>query len=227
MKKYFKIISTVSLILVACVTLVSCEEENYGSDVNEVTPFIFDFAGPVTVNLQSTHSYSVTPRGGSKYVWTVTGATAKPVDGAPHKMDVLFDQEGAAQVSVYEEVANGSKSEASMKTVNVLNLCDWTIEMQDFYQDGWNKAYIEVSFVGAVTLPSVTLELADGGSGSQTFSVPSGYTVNFTFVSGDWDEEISYQIYDASGTKVFEDGDQTGAATPTVGLAWTTTAQCP
>lgn len=222
MRKYLKIAYISAFVLFTGTLITSCSEEDYGSDVNEVTPFIFDFAGPETVSYQTTETYSVTPRGGAKYVWEVTGATATVVDGAPNKIDVYFDQTGAVQVSVYEEVANGAQSEISMKTVNVLNLCDWTIEMQDAYGDGWNGASVLVEFVGPVDIAPITLELPDGSSDSQTFSVPSGYEVNITYNEGNWDEEVTYQIYDASGTKIFEDGTN-----PTIGLAFTTTATCP
>ena len=73
---------------------------------------------------------------------------------------------------------------------------DYKIDMQDSYGDGWNGAYISVVIDGVET--KVTLD--DGDSGSQTVNVPAETeTLEFIFNSGDWDSEVTFQIYTPSG----------------------------
>jgi hypothetical protein len=221
MRKYLKISYILSFTILTGLFITSCSEDDYGSDANKVAPFIFDFAGSETVNFQATETYSVTPRGGSKYVWEVNGATATPVDGAPNKISVYFDQIGAAQVSVYEETANGSKSEVSMKTVNILQLCEWSIQMNDSWGDGWNGASVTIAFSGGVELAPINITLPDGASSTQTFEAPNGYDMTVTFNEGDYDNEVTYDIMDSSGAIVFSDG-----TSPTIGLAFSTVVTC-
>ena len=55
---------------------------------------------------------------------------------------------------------------------------------------GWNGAKL------VVVVDGVTSEytLADGASGSFTHTVTSGRTMSFSFASGDYDEEVTYNI---------------------------------
>ncbi|MDF0708959.1 hypothetical protein [Flagellimonas okinawensis] len=73
---------------------------------------------------------------------------------------------------------------------------DWTIEMQDSWGDGWNGATIVVDIDGTETV--YTLE--DGASQTTTVTIPDGTeSLSFSFTSGDWDSEISFQIYSSAG----------------------------
>lgn len=223
MKKYFKLEIKNITLLIMCLSFLSCMEENsFDSDVDKVEPFIFDFSGSSLVNLDDVVEFSVTPRGGATYTWEASGATIQAIEGATHKVNVIFNQVGVSTVSVYEMTANGAISETSIQTVNVLQLCDWTIEMQDAYGDGWNGAQVQITFTGGATIDPITVTLSAGASGSQTFSAPHGYDMTVTYISGDWDEEVTYQIIDASGTEVFSDGTN-----PVIGEAYTTTVSCP
>lgn len=211
------VILTFSLLIIA-----SCSEDtDYGLDATKVQAKIFDFAGTSLVNLNDVAEFSVTPRAGSTFIWEANGATIQAIAGATHKVNVSFTQVGAATVSVYEQTAGGAISEATVQTVNVLQLCDWTLDMQDAYGDGWNGAAVEISFVGGATIDPVTIGLADGASGSQTFSAPHGYDMTVTYISGAWDVEVTYQIKDPSGTVVFSDG-----TSPTIGVAYSATVNC-
>ncbi len=79
----------------------------------------------------------------------------------------------------------------------------YKIDMQDSYGDGWNGASISVVIDGVET--KVTLD--DGDSGSQTVNVPEGtQTLEFLFNSGDWDSEVTFQIYTPSGNLGIDTG---------------------
>ena len=87
---------------------------------------------------------------------------------------------------------------------------DWTINGQDSYGDGWNGAAIVVSIDGTET--SYTLD--DGSSASFTVTVPNGaQSISFSFVSGDWDSEVSFQIISAAGNE-----KASAVPSPAVGL---------
>ncbi|MDC6366573.1 MULTISPECIES: hypothetical protein [Flavobacteriaceae] len=74
---------------------------------------------------------------------------------------------------------------------------EYTIEMVDDYGDGWNGASLEVQIDGG-EVESFLVETGDEATG--TFTVPEGATtLVITFISGDWDGEISYKILDPNG----------------------------
>ncbi|AIZ40289.1 hypothetical protein [Cellulophaga baltica] len=72
---------------------------------------------------------------------------------------------------------------------------DWIIDMQDSYGDGWNGASISVSSGGVVT--DYTIDASDGQF--IITSPPAGELFTFTFNSGSYDEEVTYQITDPEG----------------------------
>jgi hypothetical protein len=72
---------------------------------------------------------------------------------------------------------------------------DYVIDMQDSWGDGWNGAAIRATIDGVATDYTIT-----GSAGSETATVPSGSTsLTFEFISGDWDGEVTFQIYTPSG----------------------------
>lgn len=222
MKNIFKNILFFSTILFVGITFNSCTEDELELDADKVIPKIFTLNGPTVGFQNEVKEYSVTPtRGGSEYIWTVTGAVVQPIAGRTDKINVLFNQFAQpVTVSVVEKAANGKVSEAVLRTVTVLGTpCNWTINMQDLYGDGWNGASVEFK-IGSTVLANCTI--TNGASGTQTVPVPNGSVVTITFNSGEWDEEVVFQIYDASGALVLEDGP-----TPTVGQIYSGTNVCP
>ena len=74
---------------------------------------------------------------------------------------------------------------------------EYTIEMADSYGDGWNGARLDVQIDGG-DVESFMVET--GSSAEGTFTIPEGATtLTITFVSGDWDGEVSYKILDPNG----------------------------
>ncbi|WP_416440157.1 hypothetical protein ACH3O9_10495 [Leeuwenhoekiella sp. A16] len=73
---------------------------------------------------------------------------------------------------------------------------DYSVTIEDSYGDGWNGASITVEIDGVTT--DYTLD--DGASGSFDFTVPEGTsTFSMTFNSGDWDSEVTFQIFAPNG----------------------------
>ena len=82
---------------------------------------------------------------------------------------------------------------------NVFSQCSYNIDMQDSFGDGWNGASIDVFINGSLT---TNLTIATGSSGSGSFSTYTNDLVEFSFNSGSWDSEITFQIYDPSGSQI-------------------------
>ena len=71
--------------------------------------------------------------------------------------------------------------------------------MQDTYGDGWNGASVDVNVNGN---PTTSFGFTNGFSSSDSLFTLTGDVVEFNFVSGNWDTEISFQIYDPSGDTI-------------------------
>ena len=71
--------------------------------------------------------------------------------------------------------------------------------MQDSYGDGWNGASLDVSVNGNLVS---SLTFTNGGSYVDSVFTMGGDYVEFNFNSGNWDTEITYQIYDPSSVQL-------------------------
>ena len=79
--------------------------------------------------------------------------------------------------------------------------CDYVVDMQDSYGDGWNGASIDMSINGVV-MTSFTVSTADGAAATGSYSTYTGDNVEFYFNSGTWDTEITFQITAPDGSSV-------------------------
>ena len=220
-------IGKLSILALSFALLTGCfdNDEDYGLDTDKVIATVFDFTGPSLVSLDDTGMFSVTPRPGSTFAWSVNGGDLMPMADTDTKVNVLFNVGGTSTVSVTETSAGGQVSETKTMEVTVLQLCTFSIVMLDSYGDGWNGASVVVTFQGAVAIPPVTLVLESGSGGLSTFSAPAGFEMSVEFISGSWDGEIDYAIYNnATG-----DGDliHYQLAPPTAGIVYTDTVVCP
>lgn len=93
---------------------------------------------------------------------------------------------------------------------------DYTIAMADSFGDGWNGAAVEVIADGNV-IASVTID--DGASATEVVSVPEGTSsLEFAYVSGDWDSEVTFTITTEKGNTIVNAGPSPGAGTLTLNL---------
>ena len=100
----------------------------------------------------------------------------------------------------------------------VATSCNYTIDMQDSWGDGWNGASIDVAVNGA----TVANWSIGGSAGSDSIATISGDILDFTFNAGSYDNEITFQITDPAGAVVGSYGPS-----PTVGLFLTDTSIAP
>ena len=85
----------------------------------------------------------------------------------------------------------------------------WILDGVDDFGDGWNDAAVSVNINDEIT--SYTLK--DGASETFEIDVPSTTTkLKFEFVSGAWDEEVTFTLTDPNGDEVISAGP-----TPTAG----------
>ncbi len=210
-----------SLFLALSLVISSCDDDDFGSDASKVIPIITEINGETVVFVGDTFTYTLKPfRGGSEYIWSITGGEIQPIAGRKDQVNVLFTEFGQPVLSVYELAFNGLSSDPMTTDITVFGTpCDWTIEMQDSWGDGWNGASLSFTFDG-IDGGEYTLE--DGDSLTQVIAVPNGSVIDVSFNSGEFDEEVTYQIYDGNGTLVLE-----GGPTPTTGNVLTMTNSCP
>lgn len=88
---------------------------------------------------------------------------------------------------------------------------DYVIDMFDSYGDGWQGSSVTVTIDGVDTVATIP-DYWSTGEGpytefTQTVNVPDGtQTLVFTWASGDYPSECSYEIYAPSGTLAAADG---------------------
>ncbi len=90
--------------------------------------------------------------------------------------------------------------------------CTYVIDLQDSFGDGWNGASLDVDINGTFF---ANYTLPNGSSSQVTFNANNLDVVTFTYNSGTFDGEVTYQI-SSSGAQLFADGPN-----PFVGLAFT------
>ena len=113
---------------------------------------------------------------------------------------------------------NGQKATAS---ATLGNFCDYTFIVADSYGDGWNGAAIAITVDGAsygsVTCPSGNIPY------TIVVSLPAG-EIKFSWTKGSYDSECSFQIFDFTGTEIYN--VPVGGCTSMNGLFLTYESDC-
>lgn len=79
----------------------------------------------------------------------------------------------------------------------------WTIEMTDLFGDGWNGGELMVTIDGNESI----FTMDDGSNLTVNFEVPSGsQIISIQYSSGDWDEEVIFQVIAANGNTIMDVG---------------------
>jgi hypothetical protein len=224
---YLSLFLSISLVISSCT-----DDDTGGSDAAKVIPLISSLDGETLAFQGDVLSYSIQrQRGGSEYIWTVTGAEMQAIEGTTAEINVLFNQFALpVTISVYELAFNGKSSDPVTINVTVFGPpCDWTLETSDTYGDGWNGGYVEVSFGGITT----QYREDDGVPTVFAIGVPDGADFSFTYVSGGgtgggpgWESENYFKLTAPDGT-VYEEGSMDYSGIPTPGVIVSGTNACP
>jgi len=221
MKKSNIIITLKTVFLASAILFMSCEDDDIESDAGKVIPNITSLEGATVAYQGDVLTYNVyPPRGGSEYTWTVTGGTIQMLEGRTDKINVLYETIGTGSISVFETAANGLTSDTvEIPEITIFGTpCEWTVNMNDSYGDGWNGASLSFSVSGIV----IGEASIDSDTGTAIIQVPNEGDLEITFNSGDYDEEVTFEIFDASGTSILADGP-----TPATGVVYSGVNICP
>ncbi len=98
--------------------------------------------------------------------------------------------------------------------------CDYVLNMYDTFGDGWNGFEVEI-LINGVSIGTFTF--ANGNFATANFTVQDGDLIQINTVSGTFDGEVSYEIVDAGGNIVWNDGTN-----PAIGTGvWNGVISCP
>jgi len=90
-------------------------------------------------------------------------------------------------------------SNCATATVTVTSGCTHTLRMFDSWGDGWNGASVDVFVNGALVADDASI---GGSQGDATFLAATGDNITFTWVSGSYNGEISWVLFDGFGTNI-------------------------
>lgn len=124
--------------------------------------------------------------------------TNPTVGGAMSYTDNTIPADGAYNYTVYAVNAAGDGLQSTVRAL-VGNLCEYSIEMVDSYGDGWNGAAIEV-YAGTTLMETATI--SSGTDATVLVALPLG-ECSFNWVTGSYDSECSFVIYDPFQVPVF------------------------
>jgi hypothetical protein len=99
--------------------------------------------------------------------------------------------------------------------------CSYTLSMSDSFGDGWNAGVLTITNGASSTDYTLDGINDNGDENTVTFVVNAGQPLTLIWTSGFFDEEVSFNLFDANGLLVFS------AADPTAGNLYTGIAACP
>ncbi len=144
-------------------------------------------------------SWDVEYKKATEETWTTQTVTTPTIE-----LDALAN---GTEYNVHVRAIDGENTSAWVATSFVTPRCDpaemgeITYSLIDSYGDGWNGASIQV--VNATTgLVVETLTIATGSLVEGTIGICPGETLNFVWVSGNYDSECSYTITDPYGEEI-------------------------
>ncbi len=86
------------------------------------------------------------------------------------------------------------------------DMCEVELVLTDSYGDGWNGNAIQIVDVLTGTVIGTYSNTNDAGAGeAQVYyaNVPNGREIQFKWISGNYESECSYVVYDAMGNEIF------------------------
>lgn len=100
--------------------------------------------------------------------------------------------------------------------------CDYTLELQDGFGDGWNGASLLVTINGESTFYELDNQTDNGFLERIDISIQSGDQMSITYNRGLYDEEISWSLTSPEGEVLISFNGN-----PTTGVVFDQTLQCP
>ena len=85
------------------------------------------------------------------------------------------------------------------------NACNVVFELSDTYGDGWNNAYLNVTFDDGT--PSESLTFETGFNTSYTLEIGNHVHVSLLWTVGEWDGEVSFVVRYEDGEIIYQHGN--------------------
>ncbi len=88
--------------------------------------------------------------------------------------------------------------------------CEYTLQMEDSFGDGWNGSILTISSgadINAYTLPDPFFSGGNGFDSTVVVTVNPGVPFVLTWISGFFDQEISFTLSDELGNVIYTSGD--------------------
>jgi gliding motility-associated-like protein len=153
------------------------------------------------------------PAAGSyDYIYTVSDAHGCVNDTT---VTLVVEPDPVADAGPDSTVCNGATIQLQGGVANTpppAPACNFTIDLEDTFGDGWNGASIDLIINGTTT----NYGMAAGTNASYTFTLNDGDSWEIIFNPGTFDNEIIYTFTDCNGNQIFSDGPN-----PAIGSAFT------
>lgn len=99
--------------------------------------------------------------------------------------------------------------------------CTFTLQMFDAAGDGWDSGSLKIDANGVVSIAELNTIFGDGVDSTISITITDNTPLTLTWMPGDFDEEVSFALYDADGTLLYE------VTEPTAGQVFSQTVFCP
>jgi hypothetical protein len=110
----------------------------------------------------------------------------------------------AEVILVGDENPDNNSGDKTITNTDPAGICDFSVTMWDDYGDGWNGGILQLFCDGIEVFSG---GLASGaGPETYTFMVYDLTFLTAVWTAGGWPYECSYEIYDANGVSIFQDG---------------------
>ncbi|MCH2233368.1 MAG: T9SS type A sorting domain-containing protein [Crocinitomicaceae bacterium] len=186
------------------------------------TPYTYLWStGAITEDIsglsEGTYTCVITDNAGC--VLNYSGDVGNSGGGITTDVVITPDQCGAGNGSILVTATGGiNPYDFSWTGGTPTTCCTWTLEMFDS-STSWNTATVDV-IIDGVSIGEFTV--TGGGYNLETFEICDGSSLELVWNPGFFDDEVSFDLYDADGVLVFSQGPS-----PTPGTLFTTTATCP
>lgn len=177
-------------------------------------------------NLPFIHLFDTSTGPAENRTWTFAGCGVIPESSNAEKPVIQVKSSGTLTiqltVSNYIGTSETFIQEIPVELLNgtdpVCNSCNYQLELEDSYGDGWNGAMVEIKLDGQ---SAGIFTLLNGMQATYDFPVSSGQDLEILFTGGAWDEEVSFSIKDAFGVEIFYQG-----VNPSDGLLYAGISNC-
>ncbi len=115
----------------------------------------------------------------------------KVADNAGDNIDIPFE--------IHVSDINGNENDF---VATYSNACDYTFELDDYYNDGWDGAALVVKYDNGD--PDDILTIESGGYETYTLTINSNVEVSLEWKAGIWDAECSFIVMNEKGEVIYK-----------------------